>query len=354
MRDLIRVLIVGTGQMGSAIVRVLLEKQGLEIVGACDPASELAGADLGQAVGLGRDLGIVIESDLAAAIRRSRPEVAIQATASELEAVWPDIEVLLSNGVNAISLAEEMAYSWYRSPTVAQRMHELAAANGVTVLGTGINPGFVLDLLIITLTGACARVDSISASRSNDLSAYGSTVLHAQGVGTTTEGFARGLQEGTVTGHVGFPESMHMIAAALGWQIDSIEQTREPIVSAVRRETPHIDVEPGQVAGCLHRAIAYRNGSPLIRFDHPQQVCPELEGVQTGDHIEIRGVPDIRLEGSPEIAGGQATAAIAVNMIPRVLSAVPGLHSMADLPPPSALQDDVRRFIHPRPVSVNG
>ncbi len=354
MRDLIRVLIVGTGQMGSAIARVLLEKQGVEIVGACDSRSELTGADLGRVIGLERDLGTVIGSDLLGAIHQAQPDLAIQAAASQLEAVAPDIELLLCHGVSVISLAEEMAYPWYRSTAIAEKLHGLATANGAVVLGTGINPGFVLDLLIITLTGACARVETISASRSNDLSAYGETVLRAQGVGATPEAFARGVREGTVTGHLGFPESMHMIAAALGWRIDSIEQSREPIVSTVRRETPQIVIEPGQVAGCLHRAFAYRNGSPLITFDHPQQVRPELEGARTGDRIEIRGVPDIQIEGSPEIAGGQATAAIAVNMIPRVLSAAPGLHTMADLPVPAALHEDVRRFIHPAQARTDG
>lgn len=354
MSDLVRVLILGTGQMGSAIVRVLLEKQGLEIVGAYDREPKLSGTDLGQAVGLENPLGTIVEFDLATAVHGCRPDVAIQATGSQLATVTPDIEILLSQGVSVISLAEEMAYPWCRSAATAQKMHELAVANHAVVLGTGVNPGFVLDLLIITLTGVCAHVESIAARRVNDLSAYGATVLRAQGVGSTPEAFARGVQDGTVTGHLGFPESMHMITTALGWRIDSIEQTREPIISTVRRETANVVVEPGQVAGCQHRAVAYRNGSPLITFDHPQQVCPELDGVQTGDRIEIRGTPDIHLEGHPEIAGGQGTAAIAVNMIPRVLSAAPGLHTMADLPVPAAMHDDVRHFVQPVQVQADG
>jgi 4-hydroxy-tetrahydrodipicolinate reductase len=136
-----------------------------------------------------------------------------------------------------------------------------------------------------------------------------------------------------------------MIAAAIGWDIERIEETREPIVSKVRRQTPFVSVDPGHVAGCRHTAIAYRENKPVITLIHPQQVHPQTEGTDTGDSIEIIGTPDVNLAGSPEIPGGQGTAALAVNMIPRVLNAAPGLYSMAELPVPSAMLGDARRLI---------
>ena len=122
----------------------------------------------------------------------------------------------------------------------------------------------------------------------------------------------------------------HMIAAALGWEIEHIEQMREPIVSQIRRQTPFIDIHPGQVTGCLHTASAYRQGKPVINLIHPQQIDPQLDGLETGDTIEIKGSPHIKFTGSPEIPGGQGTAALAVNMIPRLLNATAGLYSMVD------------------------
>lgn len=351
MRDLIRVLVLGAGNMGAAIVRLLLEKDGLELVGVCDRDPMLSGVDIGELSDTGRAVGTSVESDLATVIRRGRPHVAIQATCSELSTAWPEIRLLLEAGVNVISIAEEMVYPRCASVEITTEMDALARANGAVVVGTGINPGFVLDLLIIALSGVCARVDSIVASRTNDLSPYGMTVLRAQGVGLIPEAFEEGVRNGTVVGHVGFPESMHLIGATLGWTIDRIEQTREPIVAAVRRETAALIVEPGQVAGCRHRACAYRGDEALITFDHPQLIQPQLEGIETEDRIEIRGVPGVRLRGSPEIAGGPGTAAIAVNMIPRILSAPPGLKTMAELPVPSALAADVRQFVTPRGTS---
>jgi 4-hydroxy-tetrahydrodipicolinate reductase len=329
MGDLIRVLILGTGQMGSGMARYVLDAPGLELAGAYGKRRERAGTDLGRAIGLDRELGIAIDSDLAMAVKRAQPHVALQATCSRLEDAWPEIAILLREGVSVISIAEEMA--------------DLARANGAAVVGTGINPGFVLDLLVVALTGVCSSIEAITATRVNDLSPYGPTVLEAQGVGITPEAFETGLTDGTVTGHFGFPQSISMIASALGRTVQRIEQTVAPIVSEVRRETPFVTVEPGHVAGTRHTAVGYLDDAPFITLVHPQQVGPELAGVETGDSIEIVGQPSLRLSGRPEIPGDAATVAIAVNMIPRILAASPGLHTMIELPVPAALLGGARR-----------
>jgi hypothetical protein len=346
MRDFIRVLILGTGQMGSGIARLVLEKRGLQLAGAYARRAGRAGMDLGRAIGLERDLGIAVGTDLVTVIERTRPEVAIQATCSGLADAMEEVAMLVRHGVPVISIAEQMAYPACSSPALAEKLHAAARAHGVAVIGTGINPGFVLDLLVITLSGVCADIESICAERVNDLAPYGPTVLASQGVGLSPAVFARGLADGSVVGHIGFPESIYLIAAAVGWDIERIEETREPIISEVRRETPCAVVRPGEVAGCLHRAVAYREGRPVITLIHPQQVHPQLAGTETGDRIEIRGTPTVRLSGSPEIPGGEGTCALAVNMIPRILNAAPGLHTMADLPVPAALLGDARRFVH--------
>jgi 4-hydroxy-tetrahydrodipicolinate reductase len=340
-----RVLILGTGQMGSGIARLVLEKPGLALVGAYGRRVERAGMDLGQALVLGRDLSLPISSDLTSLIKQSRPHLAIQATCSKLSDAVEEITTLIRQRVHVISIAEEMAHPACTSPVLAEELHQLALAHGVAVLGTGINPGFVLDTLVVTLTAVCADIQAISARRVNDLSPYGPSVLRSQGVGLAPEAFRAGVQEGTVVGHVGFPQSIHMIADAVGWEIERIEETRTPIVSQVRRETPFVTVEPGQVAGCLHTAVAYRRGTPVISLLHPQQIHPQLEGVETGDAIEILGTPNVRLAGTPEIPGGQGTVALAVNMIPHVLKASPGLHTMLDMSVPAAMLGDARRFV---------
>ena len=346
MRDCIRVLVLGTGQIGAGIARLLLDKPGLQLVGAYARRRERDGKDLGQVIGIGHDLGIPVSNDLTVVIAQTRPEIAIQATCSTLADARRELDMLVRHGVHVISIAEQLAYPACSSPAFAEALQHLAVAQGVAVVGTGINPGFVLDLLVITLTGVCADIQAITATRINDLSPYGPSVLASQGVGLSPAAFRRGVKAGTVAGHYGFAESIHLIADAVGWEIARIEETREPIVARVRRTTPFACVEPGQVAGCRHTAVAYREGVPVITLVHPQQVHPEAEGVETGDIIEISGTPSIRLAGSPEIPGGQGTVALAVNMIPRVLNATPGLHTMTDLPAPAALLGDVRWQLH--------
>jgi len=345
MHDLIRVVVLGTGQMGSGIARLLLEKQGLELVGIYARRAERNGLDLGRLIGLDKELGICVSNDLDYTLERTQPHIAIQATCSRVDNAKGEITTLVRHGVHVISIAEEMAFPAVCSPAFTEEIHWAATANGVAVLGTGINPGFILDLLVITLSGVCADIESITAKRVNDLSPYGPSVLTSQGVGLSPEAFQTGLNNKTIVGHIGFTESMHMIASALGWEIERIEEKREAIVAQVRRETPFISVEPGQVAGCHHTAVAYWEGKPVITLIHPQQIHPILEGVETGDYIEIKGTPNISLSGSPEIPGGQATCALAVNMIPRVLAASPGLHSMADLPVPTAMLGDARKWV---------
>lgn len=346
----VRVVLLGTGQMGTAAARILCTKQGLDLVGVVARRPDRAGRDAGEVLGLPAPLGVAVTSDLATTLAATRPDVVLQTTCSRVAEAEAELVACIEAGTNVVSIAEELAYPWAGSPDAASRLDQLARTHDVTVLGTGVNPGFVLDLLVIALTGVCAHVESITATRVNDLSPYGPTVLSTQGVGLTRDAFVAGVADGTVVGHFGFPESVAMIASALGWDIDRVEQTREPIVATIRRETPFVVVEPGNVAGCRHTAVAYAGGRPVITLVHPQQVCPEAEGIATGDTIEIAGEPPVRLSGSPEIPGGTATAALAVNMIARILAAPSGLVSMADLPVPAAIEGDVRRLLRGREV----
>ena len=348
MKDNLKVAVLGTGQMGSGIVKLLLRKKGVELVGVCGRRADRAGVDVGEALGLDEKTGVALTADLAGMLSSAKPDVVIQATCSKVEQAADEIKTAVRSGANVISIAEEMSYPFYEAPGLSAEIHRLAVENKVTVTGTGINPGFVLDLLVISLTGVCFHVESITAKRVNDLSPYGPSVLQTQGVGITPEAFAKGVADGSVVGHFGFPESISMIAKALGWQIDKIEQMREPIVSKVHRETEFVNIEPGLTAGCTHTAKGYMDGKPVIHLIHPQQVHPHLENVQTGDSIEIKGEPDVRFSSGPEIPGGIGTIALAVNMIPQVIAGLPGLKTMADLPVPAAIMGDVRQLIEDR------
>lgn len=331
----IKVLVWGLGAMGSGMVSMLAKKEGVRIVGGLARTPAKVGKDLGEIAGC-EPVGVSATNDVEEAFK-AKPDIVLLNTASFVREVLPEIETCLSRGTDVITIAEEMAYPWATSPDLADRIDALARKAGKTVLGTGINPGFVLDTLIITLTGVARDVKHIHARRINNLAPFGPTVMRTQGVGTTVAEFKRGLRENAIVGHVGFPQSCHLIGRALGWKIDRVVEEREPIVSKVERKTRYVTVRPGEVAGCRHTARAYSGGSEVIFLEHPQQVCPELEGVETGDYIDIDGDPPISLAVRPEIPGGAGTIAIAVNMIPAVVRAPAGLLTMADLPVPRAV-----------------
>jgi 4-hydroxy-tetrahydrodipicolinate reductase len=336
----IRILQWGLGAMGGGMARLMLEKSGLKIVAAVDGRPDYVGKDLGEVLGIGKALGVVVTNKPEDVLKKENVDLVIIATTSWTKEQMPDLRKIITAGINCISIAEEMSDPEAQSPDLAQEIDELAKKHGVSVLGTGVNPGFVLDLLVVMLSGGCHSVERIEASRVNDLSPYGPTVMRTQGVGTTPEAFAAGVADGSIVGQVGFPESIHMISEALGLGVDRIEQTREPIISNVYRETPHVKVQPGMVAGCRHIGIGYRGDVEVIKLVHPQQIHPHLENQDTGDYINIFGKPEIHMAIKPEIAGGIATMGVAVNMIPHVVAATPGLKRMIDLPTPAALMGE--------------
>ncbi len=336
-----RVLVWGLGAMGAGIARNIANKPELRLVGAVEKDPRKTGRDLGGVLGIGK-MGIKVYEDPEKAIKETVPDVSVLATSSFVSDVLDKIQLAIEERVNIITIAEEVAYPFHSHPIESEIINSLAVRNDVSVLGTGINPGFVLDALIIALTGICLDVTRIKASRINDLSPFGRTVMETQGVGTTPEQFRKGVEDGTIVGHIGFPQSIAMIAEAIGVGLTRIEETREPIISETERRTSIVYVKPGMVAGCRHTAKGYIGDTPIIELIHPQQVLPELESVDTGDYIDIEGDPEIHLSIKPEIPGGKGTIAIATNMIPSIIEAQPGLLTMTDLPLPRMLFNSMR------------
>ena len=334
---MIRVVCWGLGAMGSGIARNAAKKDQIRVVGGIDTDERLKGKDLGEFLGFKKPMGVKIESDPAKVLNETYPDIVIIATNSFVSNVLPQIMQCVERHINVITIAEEMAYPFESHDEAAQLIDGMAKKYGVTVLGTGINPGFVLDQLILNLTGACLNVKKITARRINDLSPFGKTVMETQGVGTTPEQFKAGLKNGTIVGHIGFRQSIKMIADYLGWQLDRIEEEPEASISKTHRETPVVKVAPGMVAGCKHIGRGIVGNEVVIELIHPQQIHPEVEKVDTGDYILIEGDPTISMSIKPEIPGGKGTMALATNMIPTVIDWDPGFYSMADLPIPVCL-----------------
>jgi hypothetical protein len=349
MKDMVKVLIWGFGAMGSGMAEMLLDKRGVQIAGVCDNHPQRKNRSMFDVLArpAGGHPGVIIRDDIEAALADAETvggaRIALLATDSFTRKAFDKIMLLVNRGLNVISTAEEMAYPKAGEQELAARIDAAAKAAGVSVLGTGINPGLIMDLLVVMMTGACADISHIKAERVNSLSPFGPAVMEEQGVGLSPEAFAAGAADGSLAGHVGFNESVNMIADAVGWKLDGpVQQAMEPIVSTVPRTTRYVEISPGQVAGCSMTGYGNVGGRKAIEMVHPQQIEPEQEGTETGDYISISGTPDINLQIKPEVPGGIGTIAMCVNMIPQVINAPPGLKTMLDLPVPRAILGDMR------------
>lgn len=340
----IKVAIWGFGAMGGGAAKVLLTKKGVDITGAC--ARRTSGKSIFEVLGVERGdrEDVIINADIEKVLA-VKPDVCLLCTDSFTKNAFPKIKLLVEKGINVVTIAEEMAYPKAQSPELAAEIDRLAKANGVTVAGTGINPGLMMDLLAVCLSGCMTDVESILCRRVNSLSPFGPLVMKEQGIGITVEEFEEGCRTGHLAGHVGFAESVNMIADALGWKVDKFEQQMKPIVTTVDRKSPYGFAAAGDVAGVNMTGQGYVDGEVKIDMYHPQQIEPEMEGTHTGDYIELRGTPNVNMAIRPEVNGGIGTIAMAVNLIPHVINAKPGLKSMIDLPVPRAIMGDMRDMI---------
>ncbi len=329
---MIRVAVWGSGMMGQGLLGYILDRPNdIELVGVIDRHPEKHGRTVGEVIGRDCDVAVTADHDAVLALK---PDVVCILTASNLSEIADQVEAAVRAGCDVIGIAETLAFPWASDAAWAERFDALAKEYGVSILGTGINPGFVLDALPIMLSSVCLRVDRIEASRVNDLSPFGPTVMASQGVGTTVEEFESGVADGSIVGHIGFQESIGLIARAMGWTIDEIVETRAPIITSVERSTPHVHVAAGDVCGCRHVAWGYSAGELKIELIHPQQIHPEAEGQQTGDYIKIFGDPNISLANQPEVPGGKGTYASVGNYIPLIAGAKAGLVTVLDMPLP--------------------
>jgi 4-hydroxy-tetrahydrodipicolinate reductase len=266
-----------------------------------------------------------------AAIKKARPDVVVLCTHSSLQAVTPQIETVLRLRVPIVSTTEELAYPYRTHRSLARKIDALARKAKVAIVGTGVNPGFVMDALPIMLTGVCERVDAVRIDRVQDAGVRRLPFQQKIGAGLTVAQFEELVAAGTVR-HVGLTESIAMIADALGWRMRKITDTIEPKVAEVRVASDYLTVKAGLVCGLVQDGIGYREDSTPAITLHMEAY---LGAPESYDAVTIAGHPNLtsRVEGG--FHGDLATASIAVNTIPKILTAPPGLRTMRDMALPS-------------------
>lgn len=332
LRGKIKVVQYGCGPIGCSIVRVASQKASIDVVGAIDLVN--VGRDLGEVANIGHRLGVLISKDADAVLKQTKPDIVLHATNSSLEAVYPQLEQIIKAGANIVSTCEELSYPYWKQPEVAARIDNLAKEHEVVVLGTGVNPGFLMDTWPLIMTAVCQDVTQVKAVRIQDASSRRIPFQKKIGAGKTTEEFNKLVEAGTLR-HVGLAESIAMIAAGLGWELDDITETIKPVIAETEVQSSFITVKPGQAAGVKQIGYGWKDGKELIILDFKAYIGAG----ESYDAVYITGTPNMEVVIKQGTHGDIATAAIVVNSIPKILDSKPGLKTMKDLPLVCAWED---------------
>jgi hypothetical protein len=325
----IRVIQYGLGPIGIETARLVLEKSSLEITGAVDISKDMVGKDLGEILRLDRNMNVVVTDDSESLFKRSGADVVIHTAGSRLKTICPQLEGIIRAKMNIVSSAEELLFPSGENAGIAKRIHELALENGVTVLGTGVNPGFVMDALPLFLTGICKEVKEIHVERVVDAGTRRYPLQKKVGAGMAPEIFVERIAQKEL-GHVGLMESLYLIASKLGIAFDSVNETIEPVFTEEPVKTDFFSLKAGDVAGLKHVAEGILKGEKVITLNLRMYIGAE----DPRDVVRIVGTPCIRLRIEGGVAGDQATAAVLVNSISTVMNAAPGLVTVKDIPSP--------------------
>ncbi len=321
-----RIVQVGLGPLGQQMVRFALERGNMKLIAALDPAASKVGREVGELCGL-PPLGLRVKPDLASALKCRKPQVAVLATVSDLKRIEPQVRQLAEAKLNIVTTCEELSFPWNTAPRIAERIDATCRSNGVACVSTGVNPGFLMDFLPSVLTGVCQQVERIIVRRIQDASQRRVPFQQKIGAGLTRAEFKRKQDDGTLR-HVGLPESVDMIAHAMGWQLERTTEVLRPVIAKQTITSGYTLIKPGGVCGVEQVASGYVNGQEVIRLEFRAGVG-ELESV---DSVDITGQPDLKFIVPGGVNGDVATCAIVLNAIRAIQVVEPGLKTMLDLP----------------------
>ena len=327
MSGTISVMQFGCGPIGCSIVRLAARRASLAVRGAVDVDPALAGRDLGEVAAAGGTFGTAVRADAAAALAELRPDLVFHSTGSTVAGVYDQLALIASAGANVVSTCEELAFPAYRDPALAERLHALAVRHGVSILGTGVNPGFLMDTWPLFMSTLCADVRRVRVLRVQDASGRRAPFQRKIGAGLSVAEFDAALAAGGF-GHVGLQESAALLADGLGWRLDAIEETVAPVLLDHAVRSAHVHVPAGTVAGLKQVAVGTRAGEPVVELEfHAYLGAP-----RSYETVTLAGTPPLEVTIDGGTPGDTATAAIVVNSAAAVAAAAPGLYRMIDLP----------------------
>ena len=327
MGKMIGVVQFGCGPIGCSIARLAAQRSELAVLGGIDIDPAVAGRNLGEVAETGSRIDAVVHADAAAALRELQPQVVFHTTGSRVADVFDQLAAIAAEGVNVVSTCEELAFPAYRDPESAARLHELACRHGVSILGTGVNPGFLMDTWPLFMSTLCADLRAVRVTRIQDASTRRIPFQRKIGAGLSPQEFAAAVAGGGF-GHVGLEESAALLAAGLGWELDEISVSLEPVLLDHEVRSAYATVPVGTVAGLKQVAVATRAGRAAVELEFQAYVGAP----RSFDTVALTGTPNLEVTIPGGTPGDIATAAIVVNSAATVVAAAPGLYAMKDLP----------------------
>jgi 4-hydroxy-tetrahydrodipicolinate reductase len=324
----IKVVQYGLGPIGLWIVEVLLTRPWVQLVGAIDIDKNKIGKDVGELLQKPRKIGVTVSGKAEQVLKQTSPQIVTHATSSYMKMVHPQIIQLIEHGASVVSTAEELSYPFVKYPEMAKEIDERARDKGVVVLGTGINPGFLLDTLAVVVSGVCQKVNSIRAERVVDASTRRLPLQKKIGAGLSPSEFEKRVAEGTIK-HVGLPESVGLIALAMGWKVGEIQERISPVIAEKEVRSDYMSVQAGSVAGVRQVAKGILAGQELVVLD----LRMYLGADNPHDSVLLDGIPPVDMVIRGGVQGDRATPAVVVNSILKIAGLQPGLRTMLDLPP---------------------
>jgi 2,4-diaminopentanoate dehydrogenase len=310
----------GIGPIGAEITRLLLTKPWVKLVAAVDIDPNKIGKDVGEVIGLGRSVGVAVTPEL-----NVKADVVCHSTGSRLRDVADQLKDLLGRASHVVSTCEELSFPLDR--TIREELQQVARTNNVALIGTGVNPGFVMDKLPLTITSVCQEVKSVEIIRIQNASTRREPLQRKVGASMTVDEFRSAVAAGKIK-HMGLKESLIMVGSGLGVDFTDVSEERiEPIIADREIVTQYLRVAPGQVAG-VHQTI-YGKGRIDVSLELRMYVGAEAVAA---DRVIVRGVPDVEMEIKNGVHGDRATAAMVVNCIPRIIQARHGVLTMDDIP----------------------
>lgn len=326
MTETLKFIQFGMGPIGEKIARYLLERENVELDAAIDIDPAKIGQDVGELMKLGKPLGVNVAGDAETVLANSDADVVVLSTLSSFVKLEEQIRLCIKYQKNIVSSCEEMAYPWDEKYDLAKSIDEAAKDAGVTILSNGVNPGFAMDALPVFLTSVCQRVDSIHIARHQNAALRRLPFQQKIGAGLPVTEF-REKVDAKIIRHVGFTESIQMIAKAMGWKLDRVEDIVEPAIAESNVESQFLQVAKGDAAGVLQTATGYMDGKPVINIE----LQAYLGHPEPKDSVQIKGEPPIYSEVKGGFHGDIATCAMVANSVPAVRRAEPGLKTMIDI-----------------------